>query len=90
VTDVLHGNTLTEKYGLKKRGRVTSGVTSPCAFNERAWYLKEKPRLSGAFNGADDGARTRDPQLGKLMLYQLSYVRARIILSPEATILIGR
>jgi hypothetical protein len=24
---------------------------------------------------ADDGARTRDPQLGKLMLYQLSYVR---------------
>ena len=25
--------------------------------------------------GADDGARTRDPQLGKLMLYQLSYVR---------------
>src|SRR5207237_2141300 len=27
--------------------------------------------------GADDGDRTRDPQLGKLMLYQLSYVRAR-------------
>ena len=26
---------------------------------------------------ADDGVRTRDPQLGKLMLYQLSYVRAR-------------
>ncbi len=24
---------------------------------------------------ADDGDRTRDPQLGKLMLYQLSYVR---------------
>jgi hypothetical protein len=24
---------------------------------------------------ADDGARTHDPQLGKLMLYQLSYVR---------------
>jgi hypothetical protein len=28
------------------------------------------------FVRADDGARTRDPQLGKLMLYQLSYVRA--------------
>jgi hypothetical protein len=26
---------------------------------------------------ADDGDRTRDPQLGKLMLYQLSYVRVR-------------
>ena len=25
--------------------------------------------------GADNGIRTRDPQLGKLMLYQLSYVR---------------
>ena len=24
---------------------------------------------------AGDGARTRDPQLGKLMLYQLSYTR---------------
>jgi hypothetical protein len=24
---------------------------------------------------ADDGARTRDPELGKLVLYQLSYVR---------------
>jgi hypothetical protein len=24
---------------------------------------------------ADDGPRTRDPQLGKLVLYQLSYVR---------------
>ncbi len=26
-------------------------------------------------NGAGDGTRTRDPQLGKLMLYQLSYAR---------------
>ena len=28
-----------------------------------------------AFAGAANGARTRDPQLGKLMLYQLSYCR---------------
>ena len=34
-----------------------------------------KPRLSGAFLRAGDGARTHDPQLGKLMLYQLSYAR---------------
>ncbi len=27
--------------------------------------------------GAVDEARTRDPQLGKLMLYQLSYYRMR-------------
>src|SRR3954466_16264374 len=30
----------------------------------------------GVRSRADDGDRTRDPQLGKLMLYQLSYVRA--------------
>ena len=30
---------------------------------------------------ADDGGRTRDLRLGKPMLYQLSYVRARPILS---------
>jgi hypothetical protein len=40
-----------------------------------------KPRRSGAFYGADDGDRTRDPQLGKLMLYQLSYVRAQLRLA---------
>ena len=33
-----------------------------------------KSRRSVIF-GADNGIRTRDPQLGKLMLYQLSYVR---------------
>lgn len=26
-------------------------------------------------NGADNGARTRDPNLGKVVLYQLSYFR---------------
>ena len=30
------------------------------------------------FTGAGNGVRTRDPQLGKLMLYQLSYARAFI------------
>ena len=33
-----------------------------------------KPRFR-AFRQAGDGARTHDPQLGKLMLYQLSYAR---------------
>ena len=30
--------------------------------------------------GAVNGARTRDPQLGKLMLYQLSYYRMLVII----------
>ncbi len=29
--------------------------------------------------GAEDGAQTRDPQLGRLMLYQLSYFRNFIV-----------
>ena len=33
------------------------------------------PRSRGTFFGADDGIRTRDPHLGKVMLYQLSHVR---------------
>jgi hypothetical protein len=28
-------------------------------------------------NGAGNGIRTRDPQLGRLMLYQLSYSRKK-------------
>src|SRR5205085_5652676 len=31
--------------------------------------------LTAVFPGADDGIRTRDPHLGKVMLYQLSHVR---------------
>src|SRR6187401_3676841 len=30
---------------------------------------------SGRRNGAEDGTRTRDPHLGKVMLYQLSHFR---------------
>ena len=33
----------------------------------------------GTYNGADNGARTRDPNLGKVVLYQLSHVRLRVI-----------
>ena len=36
------------------------------------------------YNRADDGLRTRDLQLGKLALYQLSYVRVKGILARRA------
>jgi hypothetical protein len=35
----------------------------------------ERETACREFDGAGDGIRTRDPQLGKLMLYQLSYAR---------------
>ncbi len=52
---------------------------------ERSDWLVEKTKilildLGGPFSdllGAGDEFRTRDPQLGKLMLYQLSYSRAQ-------------
>ena len=37
--------------------------------------MAEAVGAGGRRNGADDGLRTRDLQLGKLALYQLSYVR---------------
>ena len=39
--------------------------------------LAGQPRLqpAGHENGAEDGTRTRDPHLGKVMLYQLSHFR---------------
>ena len=35
------------------------------------------------FKRAENGTRTRDPQLGKLMLYQLSYFRRDCFLCSE-------
>ena len=34
------------------------------------------PQVKNHLSGADDGIRTRDPHLGKVVLYQLSHVRA--------------
>ena len=50
---------------------------------EREWTSKRAVRPRGPCGQliqvlgtqAGDGARTHDPQLGKLMLYQLSYAR---------------
>jgi hypothetical protein len=33
------------------------------------------PQVKDLLFGADDGIRTRDPHLGKVVLYQLSHVR---------------
>jgi hypothetical protein len=51
-----------------------------CPLRSRAVLPREKARITGPFYQADDGARTRDLRLGKPTLYQLSYVRARVIL----------
>ena len=37
--------------------------------------MRSTPELHRLLNGAENEVRTRDPQLGRLMLYQLSYFR---------------
>ena len=37
------------------------------------------PELHWRHNRAEDEAQTRDPQLGRLMLYQLSYFREKYV-----------
>src|SRR4029077_18077017 len=38
--------------------------------------LERHRAVPGQKNGAEDGTRTRDPHLGKVMLYQLSHFRS--------------
>ncbi len=58
------------------------------AGDEEVGRLRDKRNVwirEGVFHGAGNGVRTRDPQLGKLMLYQLSYSRSDMLeLSPQA------
>ena len=49
----------------------------------RQTSFEKKPNLSGRqirlFRGADDGARTRYLHLGKVALYQMSYIRINMV-----------
>ena len=49
-------------------------------------YLKTHPLNSYISSRAANGVRTRDPQLGKLMLYQLSYCRINALQKYERII----
>ena len=44
--------------------------------------MRSTPELH-RLNGAEDEVRTRDPQLGRLMLYQLSYFRGKNFVERE-------
>ncbi len=44
-------------------------------FRRKAKQPRGIPRGCTIDNGADNGVRTRDPHLGKVVLYQLSHVR---------------
>ena len=61
------------------RGRDTAIVGFAVPLGGQWWAHR-------GFLEADDGDRTRDPQLGKLMLYQLSYVRDARRIAKSGTI----
>src|SRR5690242_16964263 len=67
----------------------STGGQDADSYPRAQWFLRRRSlsRCScvPGRSEADDGVRTRDPQLGKLMLYQLSYVRARAILAAGPT-----
>ena len=60
---------------LKMVGAIGFEPTTPCSQNRCATRLRYAPTC--CFYGAGKETRTLDPQLGKLMLYQLSYSRSR-------------
>ena len=62
-----------EKYGCFVA--LQNVVPSGCGWPPYSEATSEGRGLSEPFSQAGDGARTHDPQLGKLMLYQLSYAR---------------
>ena len=60
------------------RRAMHKGQDGATGFRAASGRLKRKSavRQNGAIKtGADNGARTRDPHLGKVVLYQLSHVR---------------
>ena len=59
----------------QQRAGVTRSLPRSPFVTRAATPDKRNPSVSSGFLRADDGVRTHDPQLGKLMLYQLSYVR---------------
>ena len=60
---------------MHRAGRRASKVNE-CRRVHTSAQKKNAVRQNGAIKtGADNGARTRDPHLGKVVLYQLSHVR---------------
>jgi hypothetical protein len=57
-------------------GRLRDSLPDHRCYRTGSQGAKRSPLSEDRGLEAGDGVRTRDPQLGKLMLYQLSYSRA--------------
>ena len=73
-----------------RRTRSCSPLHNHSATAPLNWFTKKKPRRNRGFRklGAGNEIRTRDPNLGKVVLYQLSY--SRFFSAPNHASLRGR
>jgi hypothetical protein len=63
----------------------SEGLKGPSVLTSRRPLGRRRAEMLTSYNRADDGLRTRDLQLGKLALYQLSYARVRSYsITPDA------
>ena len=64
-----------KKNGAEDRNRTGTVVTYRRILSPVRLPVPPPRPYRAFYNGADDETRTRDPNLGKVVLYQLSYVR---------------
>src|SRR5262245_17725784 len=75
ITSLSSDGTRRDQGSPVRLGTGPDGTRDPSAQSFRSGHCSKCASLQQN-TGARDGSRTRDPQLGKLMLYQLSYSRA--------------
>ena len=63
------------KTGLEPAHLSTHAPETCASTNSATWASSALQFLVCSINGAENGTRTRDPNLGKVVLYQLSYFR---------------
>ena len=63
------------KTGLEPAHLATHAPETCASTNSATWASSALQFLVCSINGAENGTRTRDPNLGKVVLYQLSYFR---------------
>ena len=67
------------KTGLEPAHLSTHAPETCASTNSATWASFALQFLVCSINGAENGTRTRDPNLGKVVLYQLSYFRIFIL-----------
>ena len=71
-----HRQVMAAPRGIEPRFTDSKSAVLPLDEGAAVGVREGRPARRGQENGAEDGTRTRDPHLGKVMLYQLSHFRS--------------